>query len=86
MRDRTESRGFHAPACRGGMREHEKHLPVWRQYARLFRGAAGLICRARWWATWELDQTHRLILVAILAPRPDPVKRAADPMQTGTVR
>ena len=36
----------------------------WRQYPELFRGAPGLIRRAWWWGTAELDQTHRLILRA----------------------
>jgi hypothetical protein len=38
--------------------------PVWRRYPDLFRGAAGLIYRARLNGTPELDQTHRLILRA----------------------
>jgi hypothetical protein len=38
--------------------------PVWRRYPDLFRGAPGLIYRARLNGTRELDQAHRLILRA----------------------
>jgi len=42
-------------------------------YPSLFRGVPGLIRRARWWRTSELDVRHRLILRALMerdiAPR-----------------
>ena len=39
-------------------------MRVWREFPQFFRGAPGLIRRARWWNTRELDQAHRLILQA----------------------
>jgi len=50
----------------------ENDRPVWRRYPHLFRGAAGLIRRARWWGTSELDPTHRPILYAIIGGKRSP--------------